>query len=502
MANERMRELWKVGAEGWVAHRDLFEAELGQFADLLMDAVELGPDDRVLDVGCGTGAVLERATKKGAAGVGVDISPAMVEAATALVPAASFVVADAQTEDLNPLGPFTAVVSRFGVMFFDDPVAAFTNIRRAAAAEATLAFVCWRGIDENPMFTLGTNVLLARLEPKPEPPAADAPGPTAFADPARVRSILETSGWCGVEVTPVDVECDYGRHGTDGVEERLTMILNTTGGRAARDQLESRLGPDDWAALLDDVRGELRSNLVDGRVKFTGATWLVTARNQAAATEPKTQRELTMDVWNAIDAERLALSEDLATLEPKQWNVQSLCTEWKVRDVVGHLVFAANSEWKDYVVGLVKHRGRLNRVLSTAATDIGAASPSYLKKHFAETIGSRHLPPFVKAPCELADIVCHSEDIRRPLGLHRDIPLDTLLAAAAFLQQDRGTGTPKRIEGLQLKATDADWSFGEGPVVEGPLQSLVLVMSGRADPLDELTGEGVDLLRTRLSITS
>ena len=205
-----------------------------------------------------------------------------------------------------------------------------------------------------------------------------------------------------------------------------------------------------------------------------------------------------MDVWNAIDAERQALSDDLAKLEPSQWNVQSLCADWKVRDVVGHLIFAANSEWKDFVIGFVKHRGRLNRLLSQAATDIGAASPSNLKKHFADTVGSRNLPPFVKAPCELADIVCHGEDIRRPLGLRRDIPLDTLLAAAAFLQADRGTGTPKRIDGLQLKATDTDWSFGEGPIVEGPLQSLVLAMSGRADPLDELTGEGVDILRSRL----
>lgn len=207
---------------------------------------------------------------------------------------------------------------------------------------------------------------------------------------------------------------------------------------------------------------------------------------------------LDQDVWNAIDVERQALSDDLANLEPGQWNVQSLCVDWKVRDVVGHLVFTANSEWKDLIIGFVKHKGRLNRLLSKAATDMGAASPSDLKRHFADTVGSRNLPPFTKVPCELADIVCHSEDIRRPLGLRRDIPQETLLAAAVFLQADRGTDTPKRINGLQLKATDTDWSFGEGPIVEGPLQALVLVMSGRADPLDELTGEGLDILRSRL----
>ena len=279
VANEAMRHYWKGGAEGWVAHRDLFEAELGGFGDLLLAAVEPGPGQRILDVGCGTGALLGRAASHGAVGVGVDISATMIDAATALVPDASFVLADAQTDDLFALGPFTTVVSRFGVMFFDDPAAAFANIRVAAEPGATLAFVCWRGIEENPMFTLGTSVLLDRLDPKPEPSAPDAPGPTAFADPARVTKILEKSGWSGIAVEAADVICDYGFNGSDGIDERLTMILNTSTGRNARDQLEPQLGADGWAEVLLDVREELRHHLVDGSIKFTGATWLVTARN-------------------------------------------------------------------------------------------------------------------------------------------------------------------------------------------------------------------------------
>jgi uncharacterized protein (TIGR03083 family) len=205
-----------------------------------------------------------------------------------------------------------------------------------------------------------------------------------------------------------------------------------------------------------------------------------------------------IDVWAAIDEEREALIEDLARLEASQWDVQSLCAEWKVRDVVGHLVFAANSDWKDFAVGLLKNKGNLDRVLSTAATEIGAAAPSDLEQQFAETVGSRNLPPFVKSACELADIVCHGEDIRRPLGLHHEVPVDILLVAAQFLEDDRATGTPKRIKGLELRATDADWSIGDGPVVEGPLQSLVLAMAGRGDALDELSGDGLDELRTRI----
>lgn len=280
MANEQMRDLWHDSAGGWVAHRDLFEAELAGFAEALLAAASPGPGDRVLDVGCGTGGVLQRAVEQGAVGVGVDISPGMIAAATALVPEARFLVADAQTEDLVPLGPFHIVVSRFGVMFFDDPVAAFANIRRATDPDGRLAFVCWRGIEENPMFTLGTSVLLEALGSDPAAlPPPGAPGPAAFADPSLVREVLGDSGWTDVDVTPLDVECDYGFDGGDGVEQRLTMVLNTTTGARAQAELEARLGPDRWAALLDEVRAELRRHLVGGRVCFDGATWLVTARN-------------------------------------------------------------------------------------------------------------------------------------------------------------------------------------------------------------------------------
>ena len=101
----------------------------------------------------------------------------------------------------------------------------------------------------------------------------------AFADPARPEGILTRSGWSDVAVTPYDAVCGYGQDGTDGVEERLTVILSIAAGRTARAQLEPQLGPAGWAALLDEVRAELRAHLVDGRVSFNGATWLVTARN-------------------------------------------------------------------------------------------------------------------------------------------------------------------------------------------------------------------------------
>lgn len=279
MANEQMRAYWAVGGEGWVAHRDLFDSELAAFADAVLAAADPGPGDRVLDIGCGTGILLAEATARGASGTGVDISPVMIEGARAHVPAATFTVADAQTDDLSPGGPFTKVISRFGVMFFDDPTAAFANIRRAAAPGADLVFACWRAPEENPMFTMGTSVLLDRMDPRPPPPDPTAPGPSAFADRSRLESILSGAGWDEIAIEAFDATCDYGDEGSDGVEERLTMVLNTGGGRMAQDQLEPALGPDGWSALLDDVRSELRAHLVDGTLQFNGATWLATARN-------------------------------------------------------------------------------------------------------------------------------------------------------------------------------------------------------------------------------
>lgn len=280
MANEKMREYWgSTGAEGWVAHKQIFDAELAPFADAVIDAIGPGEGDRLLDIGCGTGTLLELATARGASGVGVDISPAMVEAAATLVPSASFAVADAQTDPLDGHGPFTAMVSRFGVMFFDDPDAAFANIRAAVAPGGRLGFVCWRGRDENPMFSLGSSVLVDRLDPPPPAPVDGQPGPLGFADRDRVTSVLTGSGWTDVSVEPFDAMCDYGRDGSDGVEARMTMILGTSVGAMARATIRPQIGEAAWSDLLDEMRAELRANLVDGRVQFNGATWLVTASN-------------------------------------------------------------------------------------------------------------------------------------------------------------------------------------------------------------------------------
>jgi SAM-dependent methyltransferase len=282
MANEAMRANWATGAEGWVRNERIFDAVLSPFTAAVLGAADLGSARRVLDVGCGTGTLLDAAVAVGAEAVGVDISPAMVEAASRRVPAATVVTADAQTADLlaaAPGAPFDRVVSRFGVMFFVQPEAAFVNIRSATEPGARLAFVCWREGEAN-MFSLGLRALTARLADPSAPLMPGAPGPMGLANADRIREVLTVAGWSDVTIEPTDGLCDYSIDGSDGVEERLAVALSTTVGRAARAEIEPRLGPDGWQAVLDEARVDLRAQLVDGAVRFIGHTWLVTATSR------------------------------------------------------------------------------------------------------------------------------------------------------------------------------------------------------------------------------
>ena len=204
----------------------------------------------------------------------------MVEGARRRAPDATVLLADAQTTDLlaaAPGRPFDRVVSRFGVMFFDDPVRAFVRLHEAAAPGARLAFACWRSYAENPTMSLGQDLLVARLGEQPAPVAPDAPGPMAFADPDRTRAVLGAAGWSAVAVEPLDVVLDYAYDGSDGVDNRLATVLATTTGRRARARLEPELGASGWAALLDEVRRHVRDARVDGALRLPAATWLVTA---------------------------------------------------------------------------------------------------------------------------------------------------------------------------------------------------------------------------------
>ncbi|MFD9463899.1 class I SAM-dependent methyltransferase [Streptomyces sp. NPDC060027] len=256
----------------WVEAQDMVDALFAPLEELIVDVVPAGQRGRVLDVGCGTGgttvAVARRLGTEGRC-VGVDISGPMVEAARARAARegarASFVRADAQDHVFEP-AVFDVVVSRFGVMFFEDPVRAFTNLRRAAKDDARLRFVVWRDIAENPFMTTAERAAAALLPDLPER-RPDAPGQFAFADADRVRRLLEESGWTGIGIRPVDAACVLP-------EAELVPYFSRFGpvGIALRETDEPTR-----ARVVETVRAAFDPFVHGTEVRFTAACWQIDA---------------------------------------------------------------------------------------------------------------------------------------------------------------------------------------------------------------------------------
>jgi len=199
---------------------------------------------------------------------GVDISEPMIEAARlraahdATPP--TFIVADAQTYELEP-ARFDAICSRFGVMFFSDPVAAFANLRRAARDDGRLRFIAWRGPADNPFMTTAERAARPLLDlPERKP---DAPGQFAFASDRRVHAILEGSGWIDIEIRPSDVACAMRASDLVAYVSRLGPV-----GTALQEADEATR-----TRVLEVVRPAFDSYVHEGEVRFTAACWMVTA---------------------------------------------------------------------------------------------------------------------------------------------------------------------------------------------------------------------------------
>jgi uncharacterized protein (TIGR03083 family) len=203
------------------------------------------------------------------------------------------------------------------------------------------------------------------------------------------------------------------------------------------------------------------------------------------------------DIWPVIHTERKALAADLQELSADQWSTASLCGEWTVGDVAAHMTATARMTPPVFFAKLAGTGFSLTRLQDKDIAREKGDSPADTLAHFEAIVTSVKHPPG-PADTWLGETIIHGEDIRRPLGIRRDYPAGAVARVATFFTgSNLLIGAKRRIEGLTLRATDANWTHGSGPEASGPLLSLVLAMTGRKTALDDLTGEGVATLRAR-----
>ncbi len=203
------------------------------------------------------------------------------------------------------------------------------------------------------------------------------------------------------------------------------------------------------------------------------------------------------DVWIDVHDERESLLGLLETLTPFEWNMQSLCAEWRVRDVVGHLISETTMSIPKLIVGTVGSGLRINKFIAADACRKGSSTEPELIDAFRAVVPTRTHLPGLSSMSMLEGIIIHSLDIRRPLHRGHTIPESRMVLVASDLLSSRFFVGQKLFAGLRVMATDADWSSGEGKEVNGPIEAFVLAMSGRVAGLDDLQGEGMDSVRQR-----
>jgi len=271
-----MAAYWDRAGKVWVEQQALLDRIYQPVAEAVVEAADPRNGQAVLDVGCGAGATtFTAAWRTGPEGraVGVDISPALVELARRRagedgLEGIEFLLADAQ---VHPFAPdFDAMVSRFGVMFFGNPDAAFANLRKSLAPTGRLVFVCWRKFDENPWMQIP---LFAAYEHVPRLPklGPEDPGPFSFADTERVRRILTSAGFALPRFTPRDVVMDIsGGEGLEGAVYQTAHVGATS--RALDGQPEAARN-----AAIASVRKALTPFATPTGVLLKGSIWVVEA---------------------------------------------------------------------------------------------------------------------------------------------------------------------------------------------------------------------------------
>jgi SAM-dependent methyltransferase len=251
-----------------------YDAELRVHNEALRRAYEIGPEDRVLDIGCGAGQTTRDAARLAGDGwaLGVDISQGMIEQARSLAEAegvrnVTFEHADAQDHRF-PSGRFDLAISRFGTMFFRDPVAAFTNIGHAVRPAGRLLLMVWQGHERNDWSVTIEGALAATVR-SPDP-GSQAPDPFSLADPATVRKILDGAGFTDVSFTDLRAPVYYGRD--------VATALEWVGGFTCTKEVVDRLDPTAGELTLERLRETLAVHARDDGVWFDSRAWIVKAR--------------------------------------------------------------------------------------------------------------------------------------------------------------------------------------------------------------------------------
>ena len=264
---------WKgAGGKMWLGAYDRIERGIVGFSEVVLKAANARPGERVLDVGCGTGrTTAELAAAVGATGrvLGVDISEPLVDAARGQkLGNATFEVGDAASYPFEPAS-LDLVFSRFGVMFFGDPVAAFQNIRCAVKPSGRLVFLCWRTPGENPWAAVPMRAAQPFLPPM-ERPGPEDPGQYSFGDRSRVERILTQAGFSGLSIEPVDLVLNQGKDIAD--------VLQRIGDFGPLARAFKDVAPEQIAKAKAAIGEALKPYATPDGVKLAGACWLVRAR--------------------------------------------------------------------------------------------------------------------------------------------------------------------------------------------------------------------------------
>ena len=263
------------GGEHWVAEQARMEAMLAPIGDAVLAHAAARQGEIVLDVGCGYGVTAAKlAHSVGPTGrvIGLDVSAPMLALArtrTAGMTNINWIEADAATYTFTPAS-VDLVFSRFGVMFFGDPTAAFANLRRALRPGGRLVFACWRTAQENPWIQVPGRAIAAHA-PLPPSPGPDDPGMLSFGDPARVTRILTRAGFATPRFTKFDLNIDIG--GGNGLEDAIQQAMSMRPARQALEHQSDKIR----AAAAASVRAALAPYVVGDRVALPGAVWLVDA---------------------------------------------------------------------------------------------------------------------------------------------------------------------------------------------------------------------------------